>query len=91
MTPRAQRDDPYLAYPRLGTRVVTREAGDSLARYECLHDELSASLDLLSECLEQTSKLRGPVNVRLPKVVRAPEGRTYAWTENPAGLGTVIG
>jgi NADH-quinone oxidoreductase subunit D len=24
--------------------------------------------------------------VRLPKVLKAPEGHTYAWTENPLGL-----
>ena len=28
----------------------------------------------------------GPVNVRLPKVLRVPEGTCYAWTENPLGL-----
>ena len=27
----------------------------------------------------------GPVDVRLPKTVRAPEGAAYAWTENPLG------
>ena len=26
------------------------------------------------------------MNVRLPKTVRAPEGSTYTWTENPSGL-----
>jgi NADH-quinone oxidoreductase subunit D len=29
---------------------------------------------------------RGPVNVRLPKILRPPEGATYAWTENPLGI-----
>ena len=24
--------------------------------------------------------------MRLPKVVKAPEGATYAWTENPLGI-----
>ena len=28
----------------------------------------------------------GPVNQRLPKVLKAPEGHTYAWTENPLGI-----
>jgi len=28
----------------------------------------------------------GPINVRLPKILKAPEGSTYAWTENPLGL-----
>ena len=28
----------------------------------------------------------GPINVRLPKVLKVPEGTTYAWTENPLGI-----
>ena len=28
----------------------------------------------------------GPVNVRLPKVLRVPEGHIYTWTENPLGI-----
>ena len=26
------------------------------------------------------------MDVRLPKVVRVPEGSTYTWTENPTGI-----
>ena len=29
---------------------------------------------------------RGPVNVRLPKILKVPEGETYCWTENPLGI-----
>ena len=28
----------------------------------------------------------GPINTRLPKVLKVPEGSTYCWTENPLGL-----
>ena len=28
----------------------------------------------------------GPINLRLPKVLKVPEGETYAWTENPLGI-----
>jgi NADH-quinone oxidoreductase subunit D len=28
----------------------------------------------------------GPVNVRLPKILKVPEGQTYTWTENPLGI-----
>ena len=28
----------------------------------------------------------GPVNVRLPKILKVPEGQTYSWTENPLGI-----
>ncbi|HKE63577.1 MAG TPA: NADH-quinone oxidoreductase subunit D [Micromonosporaceae bacterium] len=81
-----RRDEPYLAYGDLDVPVVTRTAGDAHARFEVLLDQVYVSLDLASECLARVDQISGPVNVRLPKVVRAPEGHTYAWTENPLGI-----
>jgi len=83
-------DEPYLAYGEIPSdvlRVVTRTDGDSLARFECLLDQVYVSLDIAEHCLDILDHLPpGPVNVRLPKVVKAPEGETYAWTENPLGI-----
>ncbi|MEV0130790.1 NADH-quinone oxidoreductase subunit D [Dactylosporangium sp. NPDC050688] len=81
-----RRDEPYLAYGSLTVPVVTRTTGDCHARFEVLLDQVYASLDLAQACLDEVDKLTGPVNVRLPKVVKAPEGHTYAWTENPLGI-----
>lgn len=84
-----RRDEPYLAYGELGDtlRVVTREEGDCLARFEVLLAQTHNSLDLADACLDRLAELPpGPVNQRLPKVLKAPEGETYAWTENPLGL-----
>jgi NADH-quinone oxidoreductase subunit D len=84
-----RRDEPYLAYGELGDtlRVVTRTAGDCHARFSCLLDQVYVSLDLADACLDRLAELPpGPVNQRLPKIVKAPEGHTYAWTENPLGL-----
>jgi NADH-quinone oxidoreductase subunit D len=81
-----RRDDPYLAYGRLDVPVVTRKAGDCHSRFEVLLDQVYVSLDLAEQCLAELDKITGPVNVRLPKVVKAPEGHTYAWTENPLGI-----
>jgi NADH-quinone oxidoreductase subunit D len=81
-----RRDEPYLAYGSLDVPVVTRTAGDCHARFECMLDQVYASLDLAQACLDQVDLITGPVNVRLPKVVKAPEGHTYAWTENPLGI-----
>jgi NADH-quinone oxidoreductase subunit D len=80
-----RRDEPYLAYGELSVPVVTRTAGDCQARFECLLDQIYVSLDLAQTCLDRVDQLTGPVNVRLPKVVRVPEGHTYAWTESPLG------
>lgn len=86
-----RRDEPYLAYAELARtgvlRVVTRDEGDVLARLEVLLDQVHASLDLVGASVERLRDLEpGPINVRLPKVLRAPEGHTYCWTEGPLGL-----
>ncbi|HEV7629277.1 MAG TPA: NADH-quinone oxidoreductase subunit D, partial [Streptomyces sp.] len=84
-----RRDEPYLAYGELQDtlKVVTRSEGDCLARFEVLLEQANNSLDLADSCLDRLGQLPpGPVNQRLPKVLKAPEGTTYAWTENPLGL-----
>ncbi|MFG2330236.1 NADH-quinone oxidoreductase subunit D [Streptomyces sp. NPDC048604] len=84
-----RRDEPYLAYGELQDtlRVVTRGEGDCLARFECLLEQTHNSLELADACLDRLDELpAGPINQRLPKVLKAPEGHTYAWTENPLGV-----
>jgi NADH-quinone oxidoreductase subunit D len=84
-----RRDEPYLAYGELADvlRVVGRTEGDAYARFAVLVDQVGASLDLVDACLDRVRSLPpGPVNVRLPKIVKAPEGATYAWTESPGGI-----
>ncbi|MFE9334311.1 NADH-quinone oxidoreductase subunit D [Streptomyces sp. NPDC006925] len=84
-----RRDEPYLAYGELADvlRVATRSEGDCLARFELLLDQTHNSLDLADACLDRLAELPpGPVNQRLPKVLKAPEGASYTWTENPLGL-----
>src|SRR5690606_4198647 len=41
-----RRDQPYLAYPELPVKVVTRSAGDCHARFEVLLEQVKVSLDL---------------------------------------------
>jgi NADH-quinone oxidoreductase subunit D len=86
-----RRDEPYLAYEELLAdgvlHVVTREAGDCFARFELLMEQVKVSLDVADACIERLLALPvGPINVRLPKILKVPEGSTYAWTENPLGL-----
>jgi NADH-quinone oxidoreductase subunit D len=84
-----RRDEPYLAYEELAgpLRVVIRSEGDCLARFECLLDQVAVSLDLVDACASRLASLPpGPLNARIPKVLKIPEGHTYAWTEGPLGL-----
>jgi NADH-quinone oxidoreductase subunit D len=79
-----RRDEPYLAYGSLDVPVVLRSAGDAHARFACVLEQVGVSLDLVDRCLDALPG--GPVALRLPKTVKAPEGSTYAWTENPLGV-----
>ena len=86
-----RRDEPYLAYEELARdgvlRVVTRTDGDCFARFSVLLEQVKVSLDLVDACLDRLPRCpAGPVNVRLPKILKVPEGQTYAWTENPLGI-----
>jgi NADH-quinone oxidoreductase subunit D len=86
-----RRDEPYLAYDELAAdgvlQVVTRDRGDCYSRFGILLDQVQVSLDLAEACIDRLRSLeRGPINVRLPKILKAPEGATYAWTENPLGI-----
>ncbi|HET7304190.1 MAG TPA: NADH-quinone oxidoreductase subunit D [Segeticoccus sp.] len=87
-----RRDDPYLAYAELFRpggpgRVVTRSEGDCLARLEVLMEQVHVSLDIAEHCVGVLGSLpQGPINVKLPKVLRVPEGHIYSQTENPLGF-----
>ncbi len=87
-----RRDEPYLAYAELfgpdgPGRVVTRTAGDCYARLQVLLEQVHVSLDLADRCTEVLRGLPdGPIDVKLPKVLRVPEGEHYFATENPLGL-----
>ena len=86
-----RRDDPYLTYGELtasgALTVPTRVDGDCYARFGLLLDQIKVSLTVAEACVDTIASLpQGPINVRLPKIVKAPEGHTYAWTENPLGI-----
>ncbi len=87
-----RRDAPYLGYGELFApggpgRVVTRTAGDCLSRLEVLLAQTHVSLDLAEAALDRLAGLpSGPINVKLPKVLKVPEGEIYCATENPLGF-----
>jgi len=84
-----RRDEPYLAYGQLADvlHVPVKTDGDCYSRFAVMLEQAKASLDLADACLERLASFeQGPINVRLPKILKAPEGSTYVWTENPLGL-----
>ncbi len=80
-----RRADPYLPYPEF--EVPGGTAGDAQARVRVLVEELAPSTGLVRwACAQLAASAGAPFDVRLPKVVRVPEGAAYTWTENPTGI-----
>ncbi|CAM5272513.1 NAD(P)H-quinone oxidoreductase subunit H, chloroplastic [Streptomyces fumanus] len=78
------RRSPGRAGGRHPRRAATASPGSA-----CLLAQTHNALDLAEACLDRVAELHragGPINQRLPKVLKAPEGHTYAWTENPLGI-----
>jgi NADH-quinone oxidoreductase subunit D len=75
--------EPYLKYGDIDVTVPVGENGDSWDRFYVLLARIEASLDIIDQVHDHMPA--GPVNVKLPKILKAPEGATYVRTENPLG------
>jgi NADH-quinone oxidoreductase subunit D len=75
--------EPYEKYGELDVRVPVGTQGDSWDRFYCLLERIDASCDIIDQVLDRIPP--GPVNVKLPKIVKAPEGAIYTRTEAPLG------
>ena len=77
--------EPYCVYDQVDVRVPVGTSGDSYDRFAVLLERIEASCDIIDQVLDNLPP--GPVNVKLPKVVKAPEGAINVRTENPLGQG----
>jgi NADH-quinone oxidoreductase subunit D len=73
----------YLPYDQLDFSVVTREAGDCYARYEVRVDEVRESAKMVIQAIDSIPA--GPLQAKVPKVIKVPKGETYMRAENPKG------
>ena len=85
-----RRDEPYLAYGELRDVLTRRHPRARATAWPgssaCSSRSTSRSTWPTPASTSSPTLPAGPINVRLPKVVKAPEGETYAWTENPLGI-----
>lgn len=82
-----RRSEPYLAYPELELGGgLGPNSGDAQARFAQLAGEVQASALLVQSCADRLRTLTGEVSVKLPKIVKLPEGETFFATEAPLGM-----
>jgi NADH-quinone oxidoreductase subunit D len=80
---------PYLGYAELDQEALapaTDGSGDARTRFQVLASEVLASVRLVAGCVDRLRSQRGPVSVKLGKVVKLPEGDGYLATEAPLGM-----
>lgn len=78
----ARHERPYGEYRRLGLRVVTERAGDAMARVQVRFGEISESLRILRQAIDDLDKADDQLATALPE--RATGG-AFGWAEAPQG------
>jgi formate hydrogenlyase subunit 5 len=77
----ARHERPYGDYRRLGLQVVTAREGDAMARVRVRFGEMTESLRILRQAIDQLRRRDGELRAELP----AASGEGLGWVEAPQG------
>jgi len=73
----------YLPYDEVDFEVAVREGGDCFDRYVVRLDEIRESVKIVRQAVDQIPK--GPLQAKVPRILKAPKGQVYSRAENPKG------
>jgi len=75
--------EDYLPYDQFDFDVVTGENGDCWDRWYVRLQEIRQSARIVSQAVDSIPS--GPLQAKVPKVIKVPRGETYVRAENPKG------
>ncbi len=78
-----RRHNPYSVYPELDFEIPAGANGDSFDRYKCRVEEMRQSVRIIGQALDALPG--GPVNMRIPPMLRPPAGESFAAVETGRG------
>ena len=79
-----RRDEPSkLAWSELDWKVWTHPDGDSFARYWVRLQETREATLMVDQLLDGLPS--GPIQAKVPRIIKVPAGEAWAHTENPLG------
>ena len=78
-----RREVGYSVYPEFNFDVPLGEHGDCFDRYKCRIEEMRQSVRIIEQALD--ALCGGPVNLKLPPMLRPPAGDIYRAVETPRG------
>ena len=75
--------EPYSIYDRFDFSVSMCDTNDAMARYLVRLDEITQSLAIITQAIEQLPE--GKIRAKVPKVIKPPKGETYFAVEGARG------
>ncbi|MDD4648922.1 MAG: NADH-quinone oxidoreductase subunit D [Desulfoplanes sp.] len=78
-----RRAEPYSIYDRFDFSIPTQDTTDAMGRYLVRLDEITQSLAIITQAVDQLSE--GPIRAKVPKVIKPPKGETYFAVEGARG------
>jgi NADH-quinone oxidoreductase subunit D len=78
-----RREVGYSVYPEFDFKVPLGQHGDCFDRYKCRIEEMRESVKIVEQALDAICD--GPVNLKLPPMLRPPAGDIYRAVESPRG------
>ncbi|MFV1960900.1 MAG: NADH-quinone oxidoreductase subunit D [Acidimicrobiia bacterium] len=76
--------ESYLPYDQVDFDVVVAETGDCWDRWWVRLQEIRESVKIVQQAVDQIPP-SGPLQAKVPKVIKVPKGEVYVRAENPKG------
>ena len=73
----------YLPYDKFDFEIPIGENGDCFDRWYVRTSEMRESAKIILQAIEDMPS--GPIQAKVPKVIKVPKGQTYVRAENPKG------
>jgi NADH-quinone oxidoreductase subunit D len=73
----------YLPYDEVEFDVASQTGGDCFDRYVVRLDEIRESVRIVRQAVDQMPS--GPLQAKVPRILKAPKGQVYSRAENPKG------
>jgi len=78
-----RKHENYLPYDKFDFDVAVGENGDCFDRYYVRHEEVRQAARIVNQAIDDIPT--GPLQAKVPRVIKVPKGETYVRAENPKG------
>ena len=75
----------YLPYDQFDFQVITTQNGDCWDRWWCRLQEIRESAKIVQQAIDSIPS--GPIQAKVPKVIKVPKGETYVRPRIPRAMG----